>query len=74
MNFPDNLGFKKSSSKDFVTMMTIEKLERIIPSVMTILEIERGDLDFGLEKFGNHVTEQQIGQIRVWCKFDHHPK
>ena len=48
MNFPDNLGFKKSSSKDFVTMMTIEKLERIIPSVMTILEIERGDLDFGL--------------------------
>lgn len=39
-------------------MMAIEKLERIIPSLIIILlEIDRSDLNFGLERFGNQITE-----------------
>lgn len=72
IQLPDNVAFKKSQNKDFVTMITIEKLERIIASlIMTVKEVERNDENLRLAGLGSHITEQQIGQIRSWCHFDH---
>ena len=70
---PANVGFKKSSNSEYVTMFSLKKLHRIIPTlIMLILEIENnGDANFSLARYGSHVTEQQIGQIRCWCNYDH---
>ena len=66
IKLPDNV------IKEFVTMMTVGKLERIIPSIiMTIKEIERQDIYLRLTALGSHITEQQIGNIRSWCNYDH---
>lgn len=72
MKLPENVGFKKSPNIEYVTMFSIQKLERIIPTIIImLLEIERGDPSLGLARLGSHLTEQQIGQIRLWCNYDH---
>ena len=69
---PDNVGFKKSEEKPFVTMFSQAKLKRWIPTVVVLaLEIADGNLDTGLERIGSHCIEEMIGIIRVFCKFDH---
>lgn len=66
MKLPENVGFKKSPNIEYVTMFSIQKLERIIPTIIiTLLEIECGDPSLGLARLGSHLTEQQIGQIRL---------
>lgn len=53
-------------------MFSIQKLERMIPTIIiTLLEIERGDPNLGLARLGSHLTEQKIGQICTWCNYDH---
>lgn len=69
---PYNIHFKKSKNTEFVTMFTQKKLRRWISTVSaTIYEIETGNLNTALERIGNHCIEQQIGRIRVICKYDH---
>ena len=46
-------------------MFTLEKLERMIPTVViTRFEISQGNLLLGLDRLGTHVTENKIGNIR----------
>ena len=62
---PYNVSFKRSAHNDFLTMFTLEKLERMIPTVViTRFEICNGNLLLGLDRLGTHVAENKIGNIR----------
>lgn len=64
-SLPQNVSFRKSSKNEFLTMFTIEKLERIIPTILvTRYEICQGNLYLGLDRIGTHVAENKIGNIR----------
>ena len=62
---PYNVSYKRSAKNDFLTMFTLEKLERMIPTVViTRFEISQGNLLLGLDRLGTHVAENKIGNIR----------
>lgn len=69
---PTNIGFKKSKNIQFVTIFTIEKLQRWIATVsIQIYQIYLNDFRTGINRLGSHCTEQQMGQVRSFCYNDH---
>lgn len=64
-SLPQNVSFKRSAKNDYISIFTLEKLERIIPTVLiTRYEICQGNLLLGLDRLGTHDAENKIGNIR----------
>ena len=68
---PSNCSQKKSASSKYVTMFTEDKLQRIIPTIIFLIdEIKDSSNELGMERFGTHVVENKIGNIRSLCNGD----
>lgn len=68
---PTNATHKRSQNCKNVTFITVEKLERLIPSVRALLIECRSENQYvGLYRIGTHVCENKIGNIRSICNGD----
>ena len=65
---PVNIGFKKSKNNEYLTIFTLEKMQRWISTVaLQIFVIYLNNLRTGLNRLRSHCTEQQNGQIHSFC-------
>ena len=70
--FDQNVFEKKSKDHPFVSMVTKDKIPRIINTLVAIIkEIEECiDDNLGLSRLGSHPIENFIGRIRSLCHMD----
>ena len=70
---PSSVSFKKSTHNNFITICTIEKIERMFPTLLaTRYEIckHKHNRKIGLGRLGTHCAENKIGNIRSQSKQD----
>lgn len=69
-NLPDSVSFKKSANNQYITIFTIEKIERIFPSLLAVrfemAKYKKNEKNkiFGVNRLGTHTVENKIGNIR----------
>lgn len=66
-SLPNTISFKKSAHNDFITICTIEKIQRIFPTLLaTRYEIcmHKKDKSISLSRLGTHCAENKIGNVR----------
>lgn len=64
---PNSVSFKKSVNNKYITIFTIEKMERIIPTLLaTRYEICKNKINklITLGRLGTHCAENRIGNVR----------
>lgn len=64
---PNSVSFKKSVNHKYITIYTIEKMERIIPTLLaTRYEICKDKINktITLGRLGTHCAENKIGNVR----------
>ena len=64
---PNSVSFKKSAHNQFITLCTIEKMERIIPTLLAfryeICKYKKNKI-ISLGRYGTHCAENKIGNIK----------